>query len=934
MTYEKIYKGFELIRHRKAQKALKLFKQITEEVTDSDILSLSYSGKGYALLCMYKYHAANLAFNTAIELRPNNMLAHAYKYKSLMSSKDKHSADQEMKSIEPYMKDFSESEIFNAWDMFGIAEILFQREEFDQAEEAFKKCTEKDEKLSIIALNGIARCYGARYFKKPVSPDEALEKYFEVLEKDSKFAASHFNMGRLFKKSKQLDKAGEEFDKAIAIDSNYAEAYNGKGAVLAAKADQLKNSKPELARSLLEQAIQMFDESIRSNPEYPNPYMNKGLALYNFEMYDQAIIVYDHALRIDPYYVKTYNAKGNAFCGLQKYDEALKAHSTALRFDPKNYVALNDKAWCLLKLGRYEEALDAADEAIKVHDDVADAHHTRGAALKAMGNLDEALHSYSKSLELLKPQQYCYRPIVFIDMGSTLFEMEEYHEALKYFEMAKAVFYNSKDLDLDSQKILQNVLGQDGKKGEILLKSFEQLIALLDKAEDLNTIEIEALRNPIKEVLEAVDIRYMTPKERMEKLGAKLSFLQEQVFCLRDANSKLEHKLVDIKNDVLILTEDMDALSPILENVEIFAKEVPKLTELQGIDDELYLIMQDPYKKAFYDELRSNLNAVYLAARVVSSGIVDHAKKGDVGKVGAIIKYAGEHVPLVGIGFKIIGSLLKSVDYNLQLSKLESFADIAKSNSEMEVITNTIARRLALDPNFEIVAKEKNILSHIKDWVLGIASKVSEMGSLDFEELSDGKWEGSAKALAVDLSGQQFIADKAISLVRGNKISAGNKAASIVAKVVTKILFDGKLSGVPEDHIVTKIIGLTKIECDAILEIQGDVKYKDFATKSLLAIKVKETKDHKYKWKEKEGLERAFIQEIISWLQKEGIEPDKLDEEHIGNILDKYQSDLVMHINPFLRSPKAYLSNDFLDSADRFTELTGLRTEIFEDSSH
>lgn len=936
MTLERIYEGFDFIRHRKATKARKLFKEILDKVESAadnqDIISLAYAGKGYALMCMYKYHAASLAFESAIEHRSDNMLAHAYRYKALRYGKDREGASKAKEAIEEYRGDFSVEGIFNAWDQFGIAEILYDEGKFDKALKAFELCRKSDENLSIIALNGEARCHVQKHLKEKAPIETAIEKCNEVLAQDPKFAAAHFNKGLLYRKNGDLDKAAESFDSAIAVDSDYAEAYNSKGVVLAIRASEFKNSDPKCAKSLLEQAMIMFDESIRANSEFPMPYMHKGQTLYNFEMYDQAIIVYNHALRIDPYYVKTYNAKGNALCALLKYDEALKSHEEALKFHPTNYIALNDKAWCLLKLGRYQEALKAADAAIKSDDSLADAHHTKGAALKALGKLEKAFACYSKSVDLLKPDQDCFRPILYIDMGAALFDMEEYTEALKYFEMANAVFYNSKDLDLDSRKRLENILGPDGEKGKILSEALRELVLMLDQAGKLNTIEIQALEKPIRDILDAVDIRHITSESRVKELKEKLSELQGQIIGLKAADAQLEHKLVAIEGDVLILKEDIAKLEPIFDDVEVFAKAVPMLREGQEIDADLALIIQDSYKNAFYNELRSNLNAVYLAAKVVSSGIVDHDKKGAVSKAGAIIKYAGEHVPMVGIGFKILGSLLKSVDYEMQREKLTAFASIASSNSEMEQITNTIARILALDPDFKVVEKEKTILSRIKDWVLDIGSAVSENDSLDFEALSSGKWAGSAANLAIDFTGEGFVVEGAISLIKGSKISEGKKAASIVAKVVTKLLFDGKLLKIPKEDRITKIIELVKIECDAILDLQDDFQFKQFATNVLKAIADKETKEHESYWKEKEGLERSFIHKFVIWLEEHNVKAENLEATQINLVLDNYNPDLVVHKERLFRSTKSSLTDNFLDSNEAFESLTGLGKDLFSDA--
>ena len=62
-----------------------------------------------------------------------------------------------------------------------------------------------------------------------------------------------------------------------------------------------------------ERAIQSYDEAIRLNPQYGNPYNKRGVAYSNLGQYERAIQSYDEAIRLNPEYATVYYNRGLAY---------------------------------------------------------------------------------------------------------------------------------------------------------------------------------------------------------------------------------------------------------------------------------------------------------------------------------------------------------------------------------------------------------------------------------------------------------------------------------------------------------------------------------------------------------------------------------------------------------------------------------------------
>ncbi len=61
--------------------------------------------------------------------------------------------------------------------------------------------------------------------------------------------------------------------------------------------------------------------------------MNKAYSLFRLKKYEEAIIIYDYSIKINPSQALIYVYKGKSLYLLQKYDEAISCYNKAIELD-------------------------------------------------------------------------------------------------------------------------------------------------------------------------------------------------------------------------------------------------------------------------------------------------------------------------------------------------------------------------------------------------------------------------------------------------------------------------------------------------------------------------------------------------------------------------------------------------------------------------
>ena len=115
----------------------------------------------------------------------------------------------------------------------------------------------------------------------------------------------------LWKEGKYTDpnKAKSYWDRAIAANPKFAEAYNNRGLAL-------------YNLNLYQEALQDFSQSIRMKPDYAEAFNNRGNVYYQMDQYEKAQADFDQSLKLRPKYSKAQMNRGLVFFQMQKLDQA------------------------------------------------------------------------------------------------------------------------------------------------------------------------------------------------------------------------------------------------------------------------------------------------------------------------------------------------------------------------------------------------------------------------------------------------------------------------------------------------------------------------------------------------------------------------------------------------------------------------------------
>jgi tetratricopeptide (TPR) repeat protein len=172
------------------------------------------------------------------------------------------------------------------------------------------------------------------------------------------------------------------------------------GAMLTETADLMIDDAPLQAR-LCGEALDAYDEAIRTKPDFATAYYNKGNALDALKRYEEALDAYDEAIRLQPdFAIAHYNMGAILYKRFQRFDKALAAFDEVIRIRPDYASAYSNKGAALGALGRRDEALAAIEEAIRLNPNDATAYSNKGVALGKLERYEDALVAYQDALRL------------------------------------------------------------------------------------------------------------------------------------------------------------------------------------------------------------------------------------------------------------------------------------------------------------------------------------------------------------------------------------------------------------------------------------------------------------------------------------------------------------------------------------------------------
>ncbi|AJM92793.1 hypothetical protein NPIRD3C_1581 [Nitrosopumilus piranensis] len=126
----------------------------------------------------------------------------------------------------------------------------------------------------------------------------------------------------------------------------------------------------------------------------------KGVNLMADEKLEEAIVVFEQALRIDPDNVETLLKLGYARFHIDDHNEALKVYDRILDIDVTNPEAWNLKGLVHYEQKNYSKALDSVEKAIETDPTYGMAWYNKACFLSLLNQVPESLEALKRSIEI------------------------------------------------------------------------------------------------------------------------------------------------------------------------------------------------------------------------------------------------------------------------------------------------------------------------------------------------------------------------------------------------------------------------------------------------------------------------------------------------------------------------------------------------------
>ena len=117
---------------------------------------------------------------------------------------------------------------------------------------------------------------------------------------------------------------------------------------------------------LVEKAIRLFSEQLRTNPKDARAFAMRGLVRQDNGELDLALGDYNQAIKFDPRCAFAYHRRGRIWKGKEQHDKAIADLSEAIKLNPQRAAAYQDRAWEWYGKGELDNALSDCNELVRL----------------------------------------------------------------------------------------------------------------------------------------------------------------------------------------------------------------------------------------------------------------------------------------------------------------------------------------------------------------------------------------------------------------------------------------------------------------------------------------------------------------------------------------------------------------------------------------
>ena len=248
----------------------------------------------------------------------------------------------------------------------------------------------------------------------------ATASWYFFASKDINYAKQLYQQGLTNYKNSEYKQAINLFSQAIRINPEYSSAYNLRG-------DAYYNL------GNYEKSQQDSSAAIRNNPNDANAYYDRGFSLYFAGEYNGAIIDHNQAIKLNPDFANAYYGRGLARYEIKENEKAIKDLNQAIAINPKFTSAYFQRGIIRREMGERLKAIKDFDEAIKINKKYTEAYYERGKTRYSLNEKPAAKKDFTKVIELDSTyiDAYIARADIYTDLGYPKQAYEDYEKAIE-----------------------------------------------------------------------------------------------------------------------------------------------------------------------------------------------------------------------------------------------------------------------------------------------------------------------------------------------------------------------------------------------------------------------------------------------------------------------------------------------------------------------
>jgi tetratricopeptide (TPR) repeat protein len=261
---------------------------------------------------------------------------------------------------------------------------------------------------------------------------KAIQAYEKALLSKSDFIEAYIAKGDAMMALRRYDKASEAYGMAKERNPDYPRIWYYQARALDKYGAYLSDEyRIDESRSAYKEAIKFYNQALTRDREILNYLAAKSSVLNRLEEYDESIITCDEAIKLDPDYPEAWDSKSVALYKSGKKEDAYKSFCRA---------GLSYK-----NRGQYSKAVQAYDKAIQINPNIIDAYIGKGNLLSAQYRYINAKEAYDEAIKIAPDcaQCWCYGGRALSNEGDHLRIISQFVEANKMFEEAIKYYDNA-----------------------------------------------------------------------------------------------------------------------------------------------------------------------------------------------------------------------------------------------------------------------------------------------------------------------------------------------------------------------------------------------------------------------------------------------------------------------------------------------------------